>query len=189
MIDERIQRLEKESKVVGGGPRELRQRADYVLELEIVGYFLEAFGDAAIRVQSVCQQHKGMTIERSRNRHSIRHLGKESLMGLFGNGTSFAMPTEIGNPHAMLATSRLDGCDILVTPTPELNMRKSSCSYTRDLLLGRKIGEQWVETNYRIHNTRLTSDESRAQAKCAFSRRFVRSQYDCSGIDVASLVR
>ena len=168
MIDERIQRLEKESNVVRSGPRELRQRADNVLELELVGYFLEALGDAAVRVQGVRQQHEGMTIEGSRNRHSIRHLGKKSFVGLFGNGTAFAMTTEIRDPHSMLATSRLDGCDILVTPTPELNMRKSLCSYTRDLLLGRKIGEQWVETNYRIHNTRLTSDESRAQAKCAF---------------------
>ena len=110
-----------------------------------------------------------MAIERAGYRHSIRHLGKKSLVGRFGNGTSLAMTAEIRNPDPVLATSRLDGCDILVTPTPELNMRKSLCSYTRDLLLGRKIGEQWVETNYRIHNTRLTSDDSRAQAKCAFS--------------------
>jgi hypothetical protein len=76
------------------------------------------------------------------------------------------MTAEIRNPDPVLATSRLNGCDILVTPTPELKMRKSLCSYTRDLLLGRKIGEQRVETNYRIHNTRLSSDDSRAQAQC-----------------------
>ena len=104
---------------------------------------------------------------------SIRHLGEQSLVSGFGNGTSLAMTAEIRNPDPVLATSGLDGCDILVTPTPELNIRESLCSYARDLFLGWKIGEQWVETNYRVHNTRLTSDDSRAQAKCAFSWRFV----------------
>ena len=92
------------------------------------------------------------------------------------------MTAEIRNPNPVLATSRLNGCDILVTPTPELNMRKSLCSYTRDLLLGRKIGEQRVETNYRIHNTRLSSDDSRAQAQCV-SFLEIRPNAACSWVD------
>jgi hypothetical protein len=151
MIHECIQRLEKESNVIGSHARELRQRADNILELEIVRYFLEALGHAAIRIQGIRQQHECLTIERAGYRDSVRHLGKKSLVSGFGNGTSLAMTAEIRNPDPILATSRLDGCDILVTPTPELNMRESSCSYTRDLFLGRKIGEQWVETNYRVH--------------------------------------
>ena len=114
-----------------------------------------------------------MAIKRAGYWDSIRHLGEQSLVSGFGNGTSLAMTAEIRNPDPVLATSGLDGCDILVTPTPELNMRESLCSYARDLFLGWEIGEQWVETNYRVHNTRLTSDDSRAQAKCAFSWRFV----------------
>ena len=50
MIHECIQRLEQESNVIRSYARELRQRADHTFELEIVRYFLEALGDAAIRV-------------------------------------------------------------------------------------------------------------------------------------------
>jgi hypothetical protein len=96
---------------------------------------------------------------------------------------------EIRNLDPILATSRLNGCDIFVTPTPKLNMRKSWRSYPLDLLLGRKIGEQWVETNYRIHNTRLTSDDSPAQAKCAFSVEIRRFPSALSWIDAASRLR
>ena len=50
MIHECIQRLEQESNVIRSYARELRQRGDHIFELEIVRYFLEALGDAAIRV-------------------------------------------------------------------------------------------------------------------------------------------
>jgi hypothetical protein len=76
MIHECIQRLEPENNVIRSYARELRQRADNIFELEVVRYFLEALGDAAIRVQGVRQQHQCMTIERAGYRNSIRHLGK-----------------------------------------------------------------------------------------------------------------
>ena len=66
-----------------------------------------------------------MTIERPCYRHGICHFGKKGLVGRFGDGTSLAVTAEIRNLDPLLATSRLNGCDILITPTPELNMRKS----------------------------------------------------------------
>ena len=66
-----------------------------------------------------------MTIERPCYRHGICHFGKKGLVGRFGDGTSLAVTAEIRNLDPLLATSRLNGCNILITPTPELNMRKS----------------------------------------------------------------
>ena len=183
MIDERIQRLEEQSNVIGSGPRKLCQRADNVLELKIIRYLLEALGDAAVRIQSIRQQHEGMTIECSRNWQSIRHLGKKCFVGLFGNGTALAITTKF-----VIRTP----CWRQAAPTAAIFLSRrhpqnSTCANPRaatrrDLLLGRKIGEQWVETNHRVHNIRLTSDESRAQAKCAFSRRFVHSDPTAVGL-------
>jgi hypothetical protein len=125
--------------------------ATVFLKFEIVGNFFKAVRNAAVRVEGVREQHQCLTTQHARSRHSVRHVRKQSLMRRCGDGATYAMAAEIGDPDAILPASCLDGRDILVSPTPELYSCKSRSSHARDFLLGGEAGIQRIETDNRDH--------------------------------------
>ena len=65
-------------------------------------------------------------------------------MRLLGNGTSNAMAAEVDHLNLIFPTGFLDGRNVLVPPTPELDMPKAGGGDTRNFFLGQKVRIQGI---------------------------------------------
>ena len=74
-------------------------------------------------------------------------------MRFLGDGTSCAMAAEIDDLDIMVPASCLDGENVLVSPTPEFDMPKTSRGNARNLLFCEQAGIQGVKANGGYHRS------------------------------------
>ena len=147
MIYQGVQRLEDQSNVIGHDRNEMPQSSDSVLEFDTIGDFFETVCDAPVRIQCVRQERECPATRRASSGHSIRHIGEENGMRFLGGGTSRAMAAEIDDLDIMVPASCLDGGNVLVSPTPEFDMPKTSRGNAWNFLFCEQAGIQGVKAN------------------------------------------
>ena len=138
---------------MSSGMMEMRwlRAADRILELDVVGNFLEALRNATVRIQRVGEKHEGLATQRACGGHGVRRIGEQNRMRFLGNEASRAMAAEIDDLNVMFTAGCLNGGNIFVSPAPEFDMSKTGGGDAWNFLLCQELGVQGIKANGGCH--------------------------------------